>query len=169
MSFDIDDDDLEAIAAKNWVPAEVVAFLRQADRFELFSIDPEPGPKGEPRKRHRRSGGFTLQQWPILGSVVIDSSAGRAIVETLVRGCEGWDGGDDDCRFEPRHGLRATAGDRSVDLIICFVCGHMVSDWSNGHQYHYLEGLGPRGPELWQQMTDLLYQAGVPLAEDPNA
>src|SRR5262249_23043736 len=133
---------------------------------ELFSIDPDPGPEGEPRMPDGRGAGFTLQQWPILGSVVIDPAAGRAITETLVLACEGWDGSEDECAFEPRHALRAKDADRSVDLVVCFACDHLVIDWSDGHRFHYLMG-GHR--ELKRRMNDLLCQAGVPLAADPNA
>lgn len=105
--------------ASNVIPAEVKQVLENADRFVLLSLSPTPiffaeasGFPPESIFHHQR----------ILGQTEINTPAFRAeLLEALYEGIADSDGQTKDC-FIPRHGIRATAGDRTVDLVLCFEC-----------------------------------------------
>jgi hypothetical protein len=95
------------------LPPAASVLLDEAESVELISLDPRERPT-KPDDSFRG--------WKVLGRAAIrDLADRRAIVASLKRGI-----GETDkvsgC-FEPRHGLRATKGNKSVDLVICFSCG----------------------------------------------
>jgi hypothetical protein len=94
------------------LPATASAILDGAESIELLSIDPKDRPSGA---------GDDFHGWKVLGRAALrDPDRRRAVVEALRRGVEEAD--DAEGCFEPRHGLRATKGGLSADLVICFSC-----------------------------------------------
>jgi hypothetical protein len=61
--------------------------------------------------------------------------------------------------FEPRHGIRATDGKKSVDLVICFECGWVYVFVDNDEKSVQLNIKGNLQPALDKVLTD----AKVPL------
>ncbi len=87
--------------------------LDEAESIELISLDP---------RERAATPAETFHGWKVLGRAVLRDVADlRTIVTSLKRGIREADKVSG-C-FEPRHGLRAKKGDRSVDLVICFSCG----------------------------------------------
>ena len=94
------------------LPATVSALLDEAESIELLSIDP-----GE----RTSDPGSGFHGWKVLGRTTPSDDGGRkAIVAAIKRGIREAD--DAAGCFEPRHGLRATKGDKAIDLVICFSC-----------------------------------------------
>lgn len=94
------------------LPANVSALLDEAESVELLSIDP-----GD----RTSDPGTGFHGWKVLGRTTLRGAEGRrAIVGAIQRGVRETD--DAAGCFEPRHGLRATKGNRVVDLVICFSC-----------------------------------------------
>jgi hypothetical protein len=97
---------------KNAIPAEARAILDKADSFELLSLDPSP--EGEVKD------GF--HDWKVLGKTEVkDAETRKKLVSALAKGAEENDGTVANC-FNPRHGIRATHGKKTVELVICFEC-----------------------------------------------
>ena len=100
------------------------ANLEKAPEWELLALDPfkeKPDPKD------------TFRGWKVLGKTAIkDADARKALLAALDKGIADHaekrrkeremgllkEGG---C-FQPRHGLRATAGGQTVEVLICFEC-----------------------------------------------
>lgn len=100
----------------NKLPADVQAILNKADTFELYSLDPE-------RSRNKKdAGGADFRGWTILGKTAVkDAETRKRLVTALYDGIAKSDGSGARC-FDPRHGIRASAEGKSVDLVICFEC-----------------------------------------------
>src|SRR5262245_50468818 len=108
--------------APAWKDARAV--LEKATEWELLALDPferKPDPKDAFRK------------WKVQGKVAVkDADARKALLAALDKGIADHaekrrkerekglvtEGG---C-FQPRHGLRATAGGQTVEVLICFEC-----------------------------------------------
>ncbi|MDF1700203.1 MAG: hypothetical protein P1V36_03470 [Planctomycetota bacterium] len=92
--------------------------LEQADSFELLSLEPRRGPRrpeDPPRLPER------FHEYRVLGRVEVPLADRWQLLEALYAGVnEGPDMGAG-C-WEPRHGIHATRGERTVDLLICFKC-----------------------------------------------
>lgn len=94
------------------LPAPASALLDGAEAIEILSIDP----KGRPAEP-----GEGFHGWRVLGRTTLrDPGTRKSVVAALRRGIAEAEGAAG-C-FEPRHGLRATKGDRSADFVICFSC-----------------------------------------------
>ncbi len=94
------------------LPATASAILDGAESIELLSIDPKDRPAGP---------GDDFHGWKVLGRAALrDPDRRREVVAAVRRGVEEAD--DAEGCFEPRHGLRATKGGVSADLVICFSC-----------------------------------------------
>jgi hypothetical protein len=134
----------------NRLPDAVRDVLRNADHFELLSLNPEGGPT-------REEGHFW--GWRTLGSAAIESPSTRAEVLTaLEQGIaenEGWVAA---C-FDPRHGIRATRGDTSVDLVVCFECAQVYIYWGGKWAGSVLVTGSPESV-----LDRVLSASGVPLA-----
>jgi hypothetical protein len=86
------------------------AILAKPDQVELFSLDPSVDPAG-PDERFRG--------WKVLGKTVVKDADARKAVLTVAGAIKpGW---GVRC-FDPRHGIRATAGGKTVEVVICFSC-----------------------------------------------
>jgi hypothetical protein len=132
------------------LPPAASALLDEADAIELISLDPRERPAKSEESFHG---------WKVLGRTDLrDAASRRAIVTSLERGI-----GQADkvagC-FEPRHGLRATKGDRSVDLAICFSCG-WIEVHSGGTTSAVRTSTSPKSA-----FNKILRDAGAALAQD---
>jgi hypothetical protein len=138
----------------NRLPDAIRDLLTVADHFELLSLDPENGATREP-------GHFW--GWRVLGSVVVGPGDRDALVSALERGIAENGGWVAAC-FIPRHGIRASRGAASVDLVVCFECAqvYIIPDgkWSGSV-------LVTDSPQ--PAFDRVLSAAGVPLAEPRHA
>jgi len=94
------------------LPADVDALLDKADTIELISLSPE---------RLREAAPTDFHGWGVLGRTTIKAGEKAAVLAALRAGIRGNDGMVAGC-FNPRHGILATAGGRTVALVICFEC-----------------------------------------------
>ncbi len=94
------------------LPPDASAVLDEAESVELLSIDPRDRPGKADDSFHG---------WKVLGRTYAPDASGRRAILASVKQAIGETDGVSGC-FEPRHGLRATKGGRSVDLVICFSC-----------------------------------------------
>jgi hypothetical protein len=132
-------------------PVDIRAALDNAGEFELLSIDPNPRAPGAGEKFHG---------YGILGrTLVSEAQTRRELVNALEQGVHNADMMA--ACFKPRHGVRATRNGISVDLVICFECGHARV---------YRQGASPSGllttgsPE--PVFDGVLRSANLPLARD---
>lgn len=133
------------------------AVLDNSDQFILYSLMPHP-PMGD---RHVK-GHFHHEG--ILGQTLITDPAKKAkLINALYGGFPGvFSGyGEHDC-FNPRHGIRAKRGGRTVDAEICFECG-MVYFSENGQSKRQ-----PVSEEPQKVFDEALREAKLPLGERPN-
>jgi hypothetical protein len=95
------------------VPADAKEMLTKADSFVLYSLDPDP-------RRNPAENGF--HGWKVLGKTSVKDAGGRRdLLASLEKAAADSDGSMPDC-FNPRHGIRVTRGDKTLDLVICFQC-----------------------------------------------
>lgn len=104
-------------SAPEGVSADAHAVLTEPETFEILSLHPSP---------HEEAGAPTpaddFHGYKTLGRAAVDEpSERRRIVELLYRGIRESDGSVAAC-FNPRHGIHAEAGGRSVDFVICYEC-----------------------------------------------
>ncbi len=90
------------------------SLLRAPYNVELLSLDPDPPEDKSPDDFHgwRVLGRASVQQ-PTAMKLINDLKAGHATVETEL--------GVPAC-FNPRHGLRISSADETLDVVICFEC-----------------------------------------------
>ena len=93
------------------VAIKAVAILDEAERIDLYSLEPVPEKKPE----------NTLRGWGILGKVRLDDVKARNQVLTALK--ENVGRGTGAACFWPRHALRASLQGKTVDVLICFECG----------------------------------------------
>jgi hypothetical protein len=98
----------------NKLPSDARAILEKAEQLELLSLDPAV-------EGVKAAEGF--HGWKILGKTVVkDASTRKQILTALDKGIAESDGNGAKC-FDPRNGIRAKRGNKTVDLVICFECG----------------------------------------------
>ena len=106
-----------------WIDARAV--LEGATEWELFALDPDPVLKPDPKDAFRK--------WKVRGTTTVKAAdARKALLAALDKGIA-----DEAERlrkqrekglltetgcFQPRHGIRATAGGQTVEVLICFEC-----------------------------------------------
>jgi hypothetical protein len=137
--------------------------LEQPDQFTLFSLDPGSLVRDPDTGDVSYScAGGRFHGCLVLGHTTVGDGTRRAeLIHALyegfaeflrlpwVRPC-----------YEPRHGIRATRGGRTVDLVICFTCSPVQvypDAGSDSFSWHRI-GASPR-PLFDQALT----QAGIPL------
>ena len=101
------------------LPKEAKAILDGAEKMELYSLDPAGGPL----KKDAAKNGF--HGWKVLGKTQLKEAKTRKSVMTAIHKGIPENFGAAGC-FHPRHGIRATLKDKTVDLVICFECGSMT-------------------------------------------
>ena len=88
---------------------------------------PLPGGSETPQREN-------FHQYPILGKIEIQSQKERAdLLSALYKGIEGAQGFAP-C-FYPRHGISATLGNDTVDLVICFECENIEIHTKHGEDF----------------------------------
>lgn len=130
------------------------AFLQSAERLEIFSLYPYK-PMGEDAPETQGE----FREYGIMGKMEV---GGRKEIEGVWRELHGnvyaGKGEIYTVCFSPRHGIRAYKGERVVDYLICFECGHMHIH-EEGKEMYYVSINGGKGPVLLNKMLD---GAGVP-------
>src|SRR5262249_6529154 len=94
------------------LPAQVAAVLDKAEKVELLSLVPEE--REEERKRD-------FHGYPVLGKTTLKKEDRQKVLNALKKGIADSDGRVATC-FNPRHGIRASHGGKTVELLICFEC-----------------------------------------------
>src|SRR5262245_11919472 len=96
------------LGAKEKLPADVTGVLDKAEAIELLSLDPKPLEKKTKDDFHG---------YKVLGKTVLKTKADREkIVKALKKGIDDSKGLVAGC-FNPRHGIRATVGGTTVELV----------------------------------------------------
>jgi len=103
---------------KNVLPPEAERILDSGE-FRLLSLKPElPTPKQTQRSAAEK----LFHGYTILGTTTIkDHSERTKLLRALRDGLASSSGVSAYC-FKPRHGIRATLGGKTVDVVICFEC-----------------------------------------------
>lgn len=138
--------------------ADVRAFLQNADKFELLSLDPN-APRDEDKPYYRK-------EWRLLGVAEVKSAKTRAaLITALKKAHEEHDGIGYFC-FIPRHAIRATTGNKVVEIVICFECRQTHTYTTVGDKTESDEFLisGSAQPVFDKVLTD----AKVPLPKPPK-
>ena len=143
------------------LPVELENLLTNADEFTLFSINPDPD------FDHQSTNIF--QGHAILGQLNIKSvetrikliavlDDGIAQMAKIEAGGMYW---STDC-FNPRHGICASKGDKSVELLICFECGQIQIHSNDGRSWNFGLPVG-KGHGSQNVFDCILKQGGIPL------
>jgi GH18 family chitinase len=101
--------------------------LDKADEITLYSLNPD-------KKEKKPDTG--LQGWQVLGQTTLSGEDKKAIVKALNKAIAASDGSVAGC-FNPRHGIKATHGGKTVELVICFEC-LSISGWTDGERFSTL-------------------------------
>ncbi len=101
---------------KGGLPEKAAEVLEKADQIELYSLEPLPEQKAAEDPNAPRFHG-----WLLLGKTTLKAGETRTNVQNALDVAVGR--GQTARCFEPRHGIRATHGDKTVDMVICFACG----------------------------------------------
>lgn len=128
------------------LPDSVTAVLEKAESIELYSLEPEAADEK----------GDKLYGWLILGKTTLKDKAKKAIVEAAVAAAGKGRGAK--C-FDPRHAIKATHGDKTVELVICFACS-WVDVYEGGKKIQRLPFSGSQAT-----FDKALKDAGVDLAK----
>jgi hypothetical protein len=130
-----------------WDRAQAV--LAKPDSVDLYSLDPiPPGPGEEPTE--------FFQGWQVLGkNAVTDADGRKAVLAAAATIRPGWGA---KC-FNPRHGIRATAGEKTADLVNCFECRWVYVFLDREQEVVHLTIGRDQQPALDKVLTD----AKVPL------
>jgi len=103
---------------QNALPPEVKKILDTADRFILLSLDPKLMTEQKPDKPSNE----LFHNYRVRRKIEIRTRNGRdELLRALYKGIADSDGSFAMC-FNPRHGIRASMGDETVDVVICFEC-----------------------------------------------
>jgi hypothetical protein len=70
--------------------------------------------------------GSDFHGFRILGKTTLKDETRKTIVAGLYKGIKDSDGSVAAC-FNPRHGIRATADGKTVDIVICFECHSLLT------------------------------------------
>jgi hypothetical protein len=108
------------------IPPEPLAALRNANTYELLSLEPtEPTPPTPDE----------FYSWSVLGRTTItDPETRDELTDALRWGARRNFGTVAGC-FWPRHGIRVTRGETTFDFVICFEC-LQVGVYENGKPSH---------------------------------
>jgi hypothetical protein len=136
--------------APSKLPERARAALEAPDHFELLSLDPAGPRDGHPDDFHG---------WKVLGRTPVEAAETRAeLMAALEQGARENTGTAAGC-FNPRHGIRATRGGQTADLVICFECFQVQVYAGDTRDGGFLTTRSPQ-PVFDQVLRD----AGLPLA-----
>jgi hypothetical protein len=139
----------------NRIPETADVLLTKADTFEVYSLDPTREPKEEDKREAAKD---KFHGWKVLGKTAVKGEdARKRLADALRQGAED-NGGVAAACFIPRHGVRLKAGDKTIDLVICFQClSVQVFDGDEA-----VKGFLTTG-EPQKEFDAVLKAAGVPL------
>jgi hypothetical protein len=136
------------------IPAEAKAALEKADEWEMYSLDPTR--TTDPPKD-------AFHGWKVLGKTTVkDADMRKQLLAALAKGAADNKGVVAGC-FNPRHGIRVKAGDKTTDLVICFEC-FSASVYVGDEKAGSFLTTGSPQPALDKVLMD----AKVPLPEKPR-
>lgn len=136
----------------NRISAPVRVILENAESVEVFSLHPVK-PETEPKD------GF--HGYKSFGSVkVAKAETRKEVVTKFIKGVMDYKGDGFRC-FDPRHGLRVTAGGKTVDFVICFECANVRVYVGDENQTGFFIGPGPH-----DLLTKLLKDAKIELTRE---
>lgn len=126
-----------APAKPGGLPPELNDFLRTADTFILFSIEPFPGGQAPSTN--------TFCGRTVVGRLAIKRPETRAsLMDALDKGIRaipppppGIPAPLPDCFF-PRHGIRAIKGDETIELLICFECSQVQVSSNKNRSWFFM-------------------------------
>ncbi len=127
--------------------------LEKSDSLILYSINSDPPKKGADNFR-----GYT-----VAGQCEVKAETKQQLIETLFNSIaqrKRNDGVGGARCFIPHHGLRGTVGKRTVDVVICFSCGHAYFFENENRRYE------PVGGKPRKFFNKILTDANVPLTDD---
>ena len=133
-------------------PSEVEADLHQvlteAETFTIYALHPYPHQTEDEEWADRPR----LDDYVILGEAEVDRAAALATMRAVYQGIRDSDGTVAAC-FNPRHGIRATLGDRTVDLVICYECLSMQAhrDGEHAQNLRTTEAPGNTLTAIWRE------------------
>jgi len=130
------------------LPRVAAEAMRDADSFELLSLDPNRG---------RDDADF--HHFKVLGRAMVTDAATRNRLYRSLQSGARWNLPFPAMCFNPRHGIRATSGVSTVDLVICFECSQVQVWHGDSHVTTFIVGQSPE--PLFDQV---LCDAGLPLA-----
>jgi hypothetical protein len=143
-----------------WVhfgPGKELRALDDADRFELFSLDPSM--RGWPAT----PGQSLFNGYRVLGSTIVSDPQTRTEIGAALKAGIRDSNGDEAACFDPRHGIRVTHGATVTDFIVCFEC-LQVEVWRGGKKIAHLSITASTAPVFDQ----VLESSRVPLAPKPE-
>src|SRR4051812_10662408 len=119
-----------AVFLRNPPPRDITAVLDNSTQFVLLSVDPLPGWFEE----EATSPKDVFYDHAIIGKIVLQGKRQRtALLRALYQGISESDGKTIHTCFNPRHGIHATDGKATVDLLICFECWQIYTYTDHGH------------------------------------
>jgi hypothetical protein len=128
-------------------PDELWARIEHADRLTVYMLHPEPRPcAGRP----------AFHGYPVLGRVEVDESSIARVVGVLRKGLYGRSS-PKRC-WIPHHGVRASDGPKSVDLVMCFMC-EVMQHFAGPRAKKFVWGQVGKAPK--PVLNRLLRKAGV--------
>ncbi|MEM7167699.1 MAG: hypothetical protein AAF581_19765 [Planctomycetota bacterium] len=131
------------------------ATLESPDSMHLAALDPTPVSFDPKRQR-----GELMHEYEVLGKTELTAGDRTEAVNAVYESISGNTGVVAAC-FNPRHGLRASKGDSTVEVVICFECLSLVIV-ENGQRTASII-IGQDGSKA---LTSLLTTAGIALAKD---
>ncbi|MDC3960559.1 hypothetical protein [Polyangium jinanense] len=96
------------------LPDSAVAVLEGADSFQVLALDPDRGEEPPP-------GVETFHGHQVLAKGDVEGPEARERIAGIVNAGVRKGGTQAKC-FNPRHGVHAVQGGRTVDLVICYEC-----------------------------------------------
>ncbi len=146
--------------AANAIPSSALAILENAERLEVFSIDPPMHFAVDPNPSPVCSKFEPFHGYRVLGSVaVVDKNVRVELAALLEKAADDNQGMVAAC-FNPRHGIRAIQGGQVADFVICFECLSASCCVNDEPAEKFLISSSPQ-----PSFDKLLKDAGVALAE----
>lgn len=154
------------VPTQNAIPAEIKKTLETGERFVLLSLDPaDPAlrPESDPPPKE------TFHDYAVLGKAEIRDQQERTnLLRALYKAVADSDGSVAAC-FNPRHGVSATSGGDTVELLICFECSSIET--FTGHaegpltrSVNVATAHPPHSPE--PIFNQALRRAGIPVSKN---
>ena len=144
---------------------EFVRQLEKANSFELYSLEPFKDPDELSSLDEDPTGpGERLHGWRVLGKTTVSDDPTRRVITRAFK--KALDRGTPNKCFYPRHAIRITDGDTTIDLVICFGCENFSvcrnEKWDDGPSRVISRELQPT-------LDEALTRAGIPLAKKSKA